>query len=66
MSQAKVTAAYLQGVFAAQGVEPDAAQLAAYASSLQAVLQAARAGFAALDFEAEPAAFQAQQARNAP
>lgn len=49
-----------------QGVRADAADLAATAVLVTALLQGTAGGFAKLPLEAEPAGFQAEQRRNAP
>jgi hypothetical protein len=49
-----------------QGVRADAAELAATAALVTALLQGTAGSFAKLPLEAEPAGFQTEQRRNSP
>lgn len=66
MSEPKVSKEFVQAAFDAQAVATPGANLEAYANGLDALVKAAARGFAALDFETEPARFQDAQRRAAP
>ena len=66
MSEPRVTQEYVVAALEAQGVQRDAASLAGPSAAVGLMLKNAASGFAALEFEAEPALFVAEQRRNAP
>lgn len=56
----------MQAALEAQGVSRDAAALEGPSTAVGLMLKGAARGFAALEFEAEPALFALEQRRNAP
>ena len=66
MSEPRVTPQYLQAALEAQAVQREAGSLARPSVAVGLMLKNAARGFAALEFEAEPALFIAEQRRGAP
>jgi hypothetical protein len=66
MSEPKVTVDYMNAAFDTQGVSPEGVQFEPWAASLETLLKNAARGYARLEFEHEPATFQAEQDRSAP
>jgi hypothetical protein len=66
MSEPRVTQEFVQAALEAQGVQREAGALAGPSVAVGLMLKSAAGGFAALEFEAEPALFALEQRRNAP
>jgi hypothetical protein len=66
MSEPRVTQEYVVAALEAQGVRREAGSLAGPSTAVGLMLTSAARGFAALEFEAEPALFAAEQRRGAP